>query len=113
MSKDRAWLRDIVVAGRKALAFASGRSFADFQADEQMQSAVLYQLAVIGEAARRISESFRVQHPDLPWIRIIGLRNIVVHDYASVELERIWNVLESALPELVSRLDALTREDHE
>ena len=64
MSKDRAWVRDIVIAGRKALAFASGRSFEDFQADGQMRSAILYQLTVIGEAARRISEDFRAEHPE-------------------------------------------------
>lgn len=113
MSKDSAWVRDIVIAGRKALAFASGRSFEDFQADEQMRSAVLYQLTVIGEAARRISEDFRTEHPEVPWSRIIGLRNVVVHEYASVGLERVWNVLESALPDLVNRLDELTREEHE
>ncbi len=113
MSKDSASLRDIVIAGRKALAFSEGRSFGDFQRDEQFQSAILYQLTIIGEAARRISAEFRRAHPELPWVSIIGLRNVLVHEYASVELERIWSVLAFPLPDLVAKADELTQEDGE
>jgi uncharacterized protein with HEPN domain len=113
MSRDSAWLRDIVIAGQKAIFFAAGKSLEDFRADEQMRSAVLYQLTVIGEAARRVSDECRIGHPEIPWARIISLRNVVVHEYATVGLDRVWNVLESALPDLVTRLDGLTREDTE
>ncbi len=93
-----------------ALTFRAGRSLADFQADEILQSAVPYQITIIGEAARRISPAFRSDHSEFPWSRMIALRNVVVHEYARVELERIWNLLSGDLPEVLDRGDMLTRD---
>jgi uncharacterized protein with HEPN domain len=64
-------------------------------------------LEIIGEAARRISESFRAQHPEIPWRQIVGLRNILSHDYGSVDDGRVFAVAQSRIPELITQLKRL------
>jgi len=79
MSKDEAALLDIDVAAQRVLEFVQGYSFERFAADEKTWSAVLYQIGVIGEAVKRLSEPFRAAHPSIPWSRIAGMRNRVIH----------------------------------
>jgi uncharacterized protein with HEPN domain len=65
------------------------------------------ELEIIGEAARRISESFRQAHPEIPWREIIGQRNILAHDYGDVDAELIWKAVTQDLPQLIGYLDSL------
>ena len=58
--------------------------FEQFAADERTWSAVLYQISVIGEAVKRLSESFRAQHPSMPWPQMAGMRKKVIHGYDAV-----------------------------
>jgi len=62
----------------------------------------LHHIVIIGEAAARISNATREQHPDLPWRRVIGMRNAVVHAYFQVDWEEVWNVVEHDLASLRS-----------
>lgn len=71
-----------------------------FFADRKTQDAVIYKLAVIGEAVKRLPKSFRESHPQVPWKRIAGMRDIVIHDYDSTELKKVWKVVESDAPKL-------------
>ncbi len=67
-------------------------------------------LVIIGEAAARIEQTspeFIASHRDWPWKEIRGLRNIVVHDYASLEMRRVWLTINAALPDLLARIEAL------
>jgi uncharacterized protein with HEPN domain len=66
-------------------------------------------LAIIGEAANRLSEELRLAHPEVPWRRIIGQRNILVHVYDHLNLERVWEAIE-AVPELARRIRAIVEE---
>ena len=72
-----------------------------------MRRAVERDLEIIGEAARHISESFRAQHPEITWRKIIGLRNILSHDYGSVDDERVFAVAQTRIPELIAQLNRL------
>lgn len=60
---------------------------------------------VIGEAARHVSEEFREQHPEIPWLQIIGQRNVLAHDYGEILVERVWLTVAKSLPELFALLD--------
>jgi|SRR5581483_6436152 len=87
---DEAALWDMWRACQRVLQFIAGRSEADFEEDPFLQSAVLYQLQTIGEAARRVSMHYRDAHMDIPWSGVIGQRSVIVHDYGELDLHLIW-----------------------
>jgi uncharacterized protein with HEPN domain len=61
-----------------------------FLSDDKTQSAIVHQLLVLGEAAKRLSEAFRVQHARVPWRMIAGVRDKLMHEYDDVDLEEVW-----------------------
>jgi uncharacterized protein with HEPN domain len=65
------------------------------------QDAILRPLTIIGEAAKRVSAEFRASHPEVPWRQIAGFRDVVVHDYARVDLQEVWRIPQEDLPALV------------
>jgi uncharacterized protein with HEPN domain len=75
-----------------------------FLRDTRTQDAVLRNLQVLAESARRISTSFGESHPEVPWKNIAGFRNVLVHDYLGVDLQQIWNVLATDLPDLRDKI---------
>lgn len=107
MWRDDALLLDILDFSRRALEFSKGVDYKLFQEDEKLQSAVLHQLLIVGEAASKTSEECRAKYPDLPWKEMTGLRNILIHEYFRVDLNRIWKILQENLPALVKRLEAI------
>jgi len=72
-----------------------------------MFNATLRQLEIIGEAANHISEDVQISNPDILWARIIGLRNLVVHEYFGVDDHSIWSILQINLPVLKVQLEKL------
>jgi uncharacterized protein with HEPN domain len=78
-----------------------------FLADDKTQDAVARNLEVIGEAARHMPDAFKDSHSEIPWAQIAGLRNRIVHDYAGIDLEIIWNVVQHALPDLRDQISRL------
>lgn len=79
-------------------------SRAAFLQDWVLQSAIAYQLQVVGEAASRLSSPVRLAHPDIPWRSIIGMRNIIVHDDARLDATIIWRTASERVPELIRAL---------
>ncbi|HEU0016716.1 MAG TPA: HepT-like ribonuclease domain-containing protein [Longimicrobium sp.] len=77
------------------------------EADAFEQYGVSKALELIGEAASRVSLEFRAAHPELPWKKIIGMRNVLVHDYQRVDWVRIWTTVEDDVPGLLTALRAL------
>lgn len=75
-----------------------------FDSDELIRVWCLKHLEIIGEAAARISEDLRSQHPSIPWKSIIGMRNILVHGYFDVDWSQVWNVVEKDLSPLKAQI---------
>jgi uncharacterized protein with HEPN domain len=71
-----------------------------FKQDELIQTWVIYHLQIIGEACRAISQPLKDQYPDVPWTKIIGMRNILVHTYFGIDEVIVWTVVEQDLPAL-------------
>lgn len=71
-----------------------------FLAEQMVQDAVIYNLAIIGEAVKKLPKTFRDAHRAVPWKRIAGLRDVVIHDYDSTEIATIWRVVKKDVPEL-------------
>jgi len=77
---------------------------ATFLADEKTVSAVLHQIMVIGEAVKRLSDAFRGAHPNVPWRRIAGMRDHLIHGYNNVDLNEVWKAVDSDVPALLAYL---------
>jgi uncharacterized protein with HEPN domain len=105
MSKDDAYLEDILHAARAIRRFTGGVSFEQFEANEEKYEAVNRKLQIIGEAARRLSPEARKLFPEIPWNLVTAMRNILVHDYDDVDLRVVWDTVEKDLPPLIARLE--------
>ncbi len=81
MNRDSASLLDIVNAAKRVLLFAEGLDKSVLATNEEKQSAILYQVLIIGEATKRLSVEFRSQHLEIPWKDIAGMRDILAHQY--------------------------------
>jgi uncharacterized protein with HEPN domain len=79
---------------------------AAFRSSLRTQRAVLFTLQMIGEAARAVSAEFKADHPQTPWAQIVGMRNILAHEYFRVDLAIIWRVLVDELPKLDQQIQA-------
>jgi uncharacterized protein with HEPN domain len=108
MRDDRERLRDIVEAIERIEKYAAtGRQ--RFERDELVQVWIVHHLQLIGEAARSLSDEFRNSHPQLPWSQIIGMRNVLVHDYFGIDAEIVWAAVERDLPKLRAEIESLLR----
>ena len=95
----------MVNQARKAQEFTAGLQFADFVADEKTTYAVIRALEIIGEAVRRTSADTLERYPQIPWPRIVGLRNLLIHNYDDVRLQTVWDIVNLYLPHLISVLE--------
>jgi uncharacterized protein with HEPN domain len=80
-----------------------------FRNDELIQTWILHHIQILGEAAARISDEFQERHPDIPWFKIVGMRNILVHDYFNIDIDAVWSVVENDLPLLYNQIGRLLR----
>jgi len=103
MRNDRERLLDIREAIENIQKYAA-RGKDAFRKDELIQTWVLHHIQILGEAASRISDEFQEEHPDIPWFKIIGMRNILVHDYFHIDIDVVWSVVENDLPALYDQV---------
>lgn len=99
-NKDRAYISHILEAIGKIEKYLDGADFEAFAENDMLLDAVIRELAVIGEAANRLSDNFREKRPDVPFAKIIGMRNFLVHEYFGVETKTVWDTCKEKLPEL-------------
>jgi uncharacterized protein with HEPN domain len=97
-------IRDILSAIESIQKYTEGMTQTEFEANEIVLRAVLYNFIVIGEAAINIPSEIRLYSPELPWRLMGDLRNIVAHEYFRVDSEIVWDTLKNNLPELVDPL---------
>jgi len=94
------YLEDILVAIERINSYTQSIDFNTFQGDTQKVDAVLYNLEVIGEAAKNVPMDLRSAYSGIEWRKIVGLRDIIVHEYFGVSLEIVWDIIQNKLPGL-------------
>ena len=105
--RDAAYIWDMLDSAKTLRDFVTGVSFYNYSQDKKLQLAVERSLEIIGEAARRVSETYRQAHPEIPWQSIIAQRNVLAHEYGEIKHEMIWKVATIRIPELISLLEKL------
>ena len=109
MKGDRLYLKHILDAIEKVDSYtAVGRPI--FITTSHWQDAVIRQLEIIGEATKRLSKQLCSRHADIPWRRIAGLRDVLIHDYMGVDINAVWEVTQTELPVLKRRIEAILKE---
>lgn len=98
MDRDPAYVADIVGACREIAKFIGESSKEEFLSNDMMTSAVVRQLEIVGEATKRLSSAFRDAHPQIPWRRMAGLRDVLIHLYDEVDFELVWEIAATEIP---------------
>jgi uncharacterized protein with HEPN domain len=103
------WLliSDIQKAVKRLQKLIEGMALEKFLTDERTIEAVLYNFAIIGEAASKIPSAIRNKQATIPWQQMIGMRNIVIHEYFRIDLEILWDTIQNRLPELLPSLQGM------
>ena len=109
MRDDRAWLLDILEALSNIEKYAA-RGERAFCEEELIQVWIIHYIQVAGEAANQLSDSFKRNHTDIPWKSIIGMRNVLVHQYFGLDLGEIWDTVTNDLPLLKAMIQELLDE---
>ncbi|GAA4740714.1 HepT-like ribonuclease domain-containing protein [Flavisolibacter ginsenosidimutans] len=105
--EDGLLLLDIHGAGSKILLFTTGYSFDDYMADERTKDAVVRNFEIIGEAARNLSTVITEANPQVEWKKIIGFRNILVHDYFGIDHRIVWTAIQDFLPDTIKAIQKI------
>ena len=108
---DRSYLADMRTYAVRLSGFLNGQTFGDFEPGSQLRMAVERGLEIIDEAANRTSASLRAEHPEIPWLDIIGQRNFIAHQYGDVLAHRIWHTATIRVPQLIAAIDAIIPPD--
>ena len=106
----RFYAEDIVQCMEKIEEYLRGMSYAAFEKNDLVVDAVLRNLEVIGEAAKNVPAGVRKKHPGIPWKKMVGLRNIAIHEYFGIDKSIIWEIATKNLPETKRDVEALLKE---
>jgi len=97
-------ISDILEAIRDSFEITRGMDFETFSQDKRTMKAVLYNLAVIGEAARKVPAEVIARYPAIPWREMGDMRNVVIHKYFGIDRNILWETINNELPPLENRL---------
>ncbi len=96
----RLYIQDILVCIAKIEKYTKGMKFSDFKKKDYIQDAVLRNIEIIGEATTNLPKKLTNKHPQVPWNKMKGMRNLVIHEYFGVDLNITWKTTKESLPKL-------------
>jgi len=103
-------LRHMLDHAREAIDMLGDRSLDDLRGSRQLQLALIQLIQIVGEAAARVPDEVRRQHPDVPWHEAAGMRNRLIHGYDVIEFAVVHDTVRHDLPLLVSRLESIIQD---
>ena len=107
MNKDKAYLIDVSQSMRIVVSHMGDATFEAFIVDIAKMDAVNRRLEIIGEATKRLTPSFRDQHVDIPWQKMAGMRDRLIHGYDKLELDKVYDVVTMVIPPLIPKIEAI------
>jgi uncharacterized protein with HEPN domain len=108
--RDSSYLWDMRKYAREITEIMTGVVHARFIENKTIRYAVERLLLIVGEAANHVSNEFQEQHPEIEWAQIIGLRNVLAHEYGEVKMDKIYLAATKRIPELLEKLAPLLPE---
>jgi len=99
-------LRHMLEFSRKALALASGKTRSSLEQDETLRLALTHLVELVGEAASQVPDEVQKKYPQIPWPKIISMRNRLIHGYDYVDYDILWDAITTNLPQLIPQLEA-------
>ena len=100
MKDDKLYLIHISECIERIESYVSGTDKEAFMASSLVQDAVIRNLQIMAESTQRLSDRLKEDHDEIDWYKIAGFRNVLVHDYLGVDVQRVWNIIENEIPAL-------------
>jgi uncharacterized protein with HEPN domain len=107
---DMIYVGHILEATEKIHKYCSSMKKTEFLRNDLVKDAVVRNIEIIGEAAKKLSSEFRRRYPEIPWKDISGMRDKIVHDYTGIDYRVVWDVVQTDLPDLKIRLKNITKQ---
>jgi len=109
MEQPTVYLNDILESIEKIENYLNGLTAMSFENNSAMQDAVMRRLEIIGEAVKHLPEEMKNIYPNILWKDIAGMRDVLIHEYAGVQIERVWRTAKDDLPSLKQAVLELTK----
>lgn len=103
-------LIDILSCSKNCIEFTQGMTLTEFEKDLKTIAAVQHQLMIIGEATKKVDEEFRNTHKDIPWKKMAGTRDVLIHSYEEADLEIIWDIATVQILEIIPKLEKILKD---
>lgn len=104
---DRTRINHMIDSAQAVLSFIKGKTRKHLDTDLLLTSGITLQLGLVGEAATAVSQKTKNKYPEVPWKKIIGMRNRLIHEYFDIDNEILWNTSKEFLPSLIEQLKAI------
>jgi uncharacterized protein with HEPN domain len=107
MQHDLIRVRHMLAAAKEAIKFAAGKTRMDLEKDRLHMLAIIKSIEIIGEAASKVTETYKTENSNIPWSDIINMRNRLIHAYFDVNLDIVWQTVKADLPNLIKALEEI------
>ena len=100
-------LQHMLDNAREAVAMIEGKGRSDLRRERMLELSLIRLIAVVGEAAARVTDEGQAKYPSIPWRQVVGMRNRLIHGYDQVDLHILWDTIEEDLPPLITELEKI------
>ncbi len=108
MNKDpQIYIRDIILSCDRIAQYIDKKTSQDFKANDELQDAVIRRLLIIGEAVKKLPKEFREKHINIEWRKASAMRDVLVHDYDDIDIDRVWLTISSVIPSFKMQIEKL------
>jgi uncharacterized protein with HEPN domain len=109
--RDKDFLSDIAEAMEMITRYTKGLTLKKFMIDRKTQDAVVRNLEIIGEATKNISNDLKTKYPEIPWKKLAGLRDKLIHFYFGIDYKIVWNIVRKELPKFINPLTKVLKRE--